>query len=405
MHHMDLGLHRVHSALAALDLARLPFASAQVVGTNGKGSTSTFLAGVLTASGVRTGLFTSPHFLSPRERILVDGRQLPESEWLRAAEAVLRVSQDVSPARRLTYFELVTVMAAWLFREHGCEAAVIEAGLGGAHDATTALAHDLTVYTPIGLDHERVIGPTLADIARDKAGAMREGVPAVSARQEPQALDILAGMAKRVGAPFVMADEVAAEVGQSWPHKPAMPGPHQADNLRLALAAHHLLATRCCLAQDAAAMESAARTAFIPGRLQLVPGTGRQPDILLDGAHNESGLQSLNAALRDLGIRPDAVIFACLADKDFAAMLPLVRSLTGGPVYVPGLDVQGREMDPGELARLIGPQAQPVADMAEALRRIAGPEGPGGTALICGSLYLLAEAFRLHPEWLRPSAR
>ncbi|MFP5223086.1 MAG: bifunctional folylpolyglutamate synthase/dihydrofolate synthase [Acidobacteriota bacterium] len=400
MHHMDLGLHRVHSALAALDLARPPFPCAQIVGTNGKGSTSTFLAEVLSASGVRTGLFTSPHFLSPRERILVDGRQLPETEWLRAAEAVLRVSEDLSPARRLTYFELVTVMAAWLFREHGCKAAVIEAGLGGAHDATTALAHDLTVYTPIGLDHERVIGPTLADIARDKAGAMREGVPAVSARQEPQALDILTGMARRVGAPFFLADDIAGEIGQSWPHKPAMLGPHQAENLRLALAAHHLLAARCGLARDAAALERAARTAFIPGRLQLIAGKDGQPDFLLDGAHNESGLQSLNAALRDLGIRPHAAIFACLADKDFPAMLPLVRSLSDGPVYVPGLDVQGREMDPGELARLIGPKAQPVADMAEALRRVAGLEEPGGTVLICGSLYLLAEAFRLHPEWL-----
>lgn len=397
MHHMDLGLHRVHSALAALDLARLPYPCAQIVGTNGKGSTSTVLAGVLTASGVRTGLFTSPHFLSPRERILIDGRQLPESEWLTAAEAVLRVSQDVSPARRLTYFELVTVMAAWLFREHGCQAAVIEAGLGGAHDATSALAHDLTVYTPIGLDHERVIGPTLADIARDKAGAMREGVPAVSARQEPQALDILTGMARRVGAPFFLADDVAGESGQSWPLKPAMLGQHQADNLRLALAAHHLLATRCGLAQDAAARERAARTAFIPGRLQVIPGVDGQADFLLDGAHNESGLESLNAALRDLGIRPHAMIFACLADKDFAAMLPLVRSLTDGPVFVPGLDVQGREMDPGELARLIGPQARPVTDMAKALSRVAGVNG---TVLICGSLYLLAEAFRLHPEWL-----
>jgi len=402
MHHMDLGLHRVHSALSALGLALLPYASAQVVGTNGKGSTSTFLAEALTASGVRTGLFTSPHFLSPRERILVDGRQLPESDWLRAAEAVLCVSEDVSPARRLTYFELVTVMAAWLFREHGCKAAVIEAGLGGAHDATTALAHDLTVYTPIGLDHERVIGPTLSDIARDKAGAMREGVPAVSARQEPQALDILTGMAKRVGAPFLLADDVAGKIGQSWPHKPAMLGPHQADNLRLALAAHHLLAARCGWAQDAAALERAARTAFIPGRLQLVPGVDGMPDLILDGAHNESGLTSLNAALRDLDIRPSAVIFACLADKDFAAMLPLVRSLTGGPVFVPGLDVQGREMDPAELARLIGPKATPVADMGEALARVAGLEG---TVLICGSLYLLAEAFRLHPEWLRASAR
>ncbi|KAF0232432.1 MAG: dihydrofolate synthase / folylpolyglutamate [Desulfovibrionaceae bacterium] len=402
MHHMDLGLHRVHSALAALDLASLPYPCAQIVGTNGKGSTSTFLAEVLTASGVRTGLFTSPHFLSPRERILVDGRQLPESDWLAAAEAVLRVSEDVSPARRLTYFELVTVMAVWLFRENGCEAAVIEAGLGGAHDATTALAHDLTVYTPIGLDHERVIGPTLTDIARDKAGAMRQGIPAVSARQEPRAMAVLTGMARRVGAPFLLADDLATQFGQSWPHKPVMLGPHQADNLRLALAAHHLLGTGCGLPQDAAAMERAARTAFIPGRLQLVPGVDGQPDFILDGAHNESGLQSLNAALRDLDIRPSAIIFACLADKDFPAMLPLVRSLTDGPVFVPGLDVQGREMDPAELARLIGPQAQPVADMAEALRRVEELEG---TVLICGSLYLLAEAFRLHPQWLRASAR
>lgn len=398
MFHMDLGLGRIQAALDALGLTHPPYRSVQVVGTNGKGSTSTFLAEILSASGLRTGLYTSPHFVTPRERVLVDGEQLPDAAWLEAAEAALGVSQDVSPERRLTYFELITVMAAWMFRQAGCAAAVFEAGLGGAHDATSAIVHDLTVITPIGMDHVKILGPSLADIARDKAMAVRHGVPAVSAPQAPGVLEVVRRVAAEQGASLSLAEDVAAAHGASWPDATGMPGPHQLENLRLALAAHHLLAEAHGLPAAPEALGRAARDAFIPGRLQMVPPSTGWPAFVLDGAHNVPGLECLGAALAELGIRPDALIFACLGDKDVEAMLPLARGLTGGPIYVPGLDAPGRALEPQELAERLGDRAVPVRDMAEALRKV---KGTAGTVLVCGSLYLLAEVYKLRPLWLR----
>ena len=410
MFHMDLGLFRVACVMESLGLSQPPCPSIQVVGTNGKGSTSTFLAQLFTTSGLTTGLYTSPHFLSPRERILVDGAQLPENLWLTAAEAVLSVSEDRLPKYRLTYFELLTVMAAWLFRETSCGAAVFEAGLGGAHDATSAFTHRLTVFTPIGLDHAAILGPTLTDIVRDKARAMRPDVPAVSADQEPQVARILAEMAEDAGTPLFFARDVAAKAlacGSRWPDAPSMPGPYQADNLRLALAAFHLLtagqpgSSRQSvfpgLKEDPRVLSRAACLAFIPGRFQIIPAGDGLPGLILDGAHNEPGLACLARALLSLGIKPRAVIFACLKDKDLPAMLPLVGALTGGPIIVPGLDAPGRASDPAELAASIGGGALPVSNAAAALQKIRGSEGP---VLICGSLYLLAEVYALRPGWL-----
>jgi len=398
MFHMDLGLHRVVSALDVLGLTHSADLSTQVVGTNGKGSTSTFLAQILTASGLKTGLYTSPHFLSPRERILVNGRELSETAWLEAAEEVLRASEDRSPEHRLTYFELLTVMASWLFRNNGCAAAVFEAGLGGANDATTALRHDLTVITPIGLDHLSILGPTLTDIARDKAHAMRPGVPAVTAAQNFEVMAVLKTVAAKTGTSLHFSRDIAAGHGSEWPIQPGMPGPHQAENLVLALAAHQLLAQTHGLPVDAQAQSLAAREAFIPGRLQIVPPSTGWPSFILDGAHNLPGLECLIRALIHLAINPQTVIFACLADKDIDAILPLVRSLTDGAIIVPCIDAPGRSQDPTVLAARIGERALPVRDMAEALRMVKGSDG---AVLVCGSLYLLAEVYKLRPQWLK----
>jgi dihydrofolate synthase/folylpolyglutamate synthase len=445
MFHMDLGLSRVGAAIAALGLDRPPYLGAQVVGTNGKGSTSTFLAEAFTAHGMRAGLYTSPHFLSPRERVLVDARFLPDSLWLAAAEAVLRVSLDRSESLRLTYFELLTVMAAWMFREAGCAACVFEAGLGGWHDATTALPGHVTLITPIGMDHAAVIGPELTDIARDKARAMRPDVPAACAAQEDAAMTVITVEAKRIGAPLFPADELRARFGDRWPDRAGMPGAHQMENLRLALGAYELLAEGHGLPVDPQALAKAAANAFIPGRFQMIAGEGGKPAVILDGAHNRPGLECLARALKELGVAPAAVVFACLADKDLDAMAGLVRGLADGPVIVPGVDAPGRSLEPSVIAAKIGGDVLTVPDAAAALEaaleaaraaagarggdgagmgveagaaaqgahaaRASGAGGPGrsgrtaGPVLVCGSLYLLADVYALYPRWLerRPS--
>ena len=164
---MRPGLDRMRAALDRLALRRPPCCVVQIVGTNGKGSTSTMLAALAQAHGLRVGLHTSPHFLSPRERVRLDGAMLPEERWLELANILMQRGGD-----DLSYFEFVTCLAVMAFAE--ADIAVMETGLGGSYDATTALEADLVVFTPIDLDHQSVLGPFLKDIAADKAGATRE---------------------------------------------------------------------------------------------------------------------------------------------------------------------------------------------------------------------------------------
>jgi Folylpolyglutamate synthase len=153
-----------------------------VVGTNGKGSTATILAELLQAHGLRVGLSVSPHFITPRERILVNGAMLPEETWARLGAQVFAQSEGLG----LTYFEVLTALSLAAFEDAGVDVAIMEAGLGGRFDATNVLSPALTVFTPIGMDHMNILGDTLEKIAADKAGAMRKGGLAVAARRSPR---------------------------------------------------------------------------------------------------------------------------------------------------------------------------------------------------------------------------
>lgn len=429
MFHMDLGLGRMERVLDALSLAAPPFTVAQVVGTNGKGSTSTFLAAIGTAHGLRTGLYTSPHFVTPRERIRIDEDMLSADQWPALANRVMAAGGD-----SLTYFEFLTVLGLLAFREAGVQLAVLEAGLGGAHDATTAVAADVVCVTPIGLDHQSVLGPTIAAIAADKAGALRPGVPAVTAPQPADAMDELRTAADACGATLHEADDLArlpakAELG--------LTGPHQRTNALVAMAAWITLAK----ANDWESHEDAVRRgladAWIPGRLQWVespaaesygadeadgaggadapvaPRTPGMPPLsdmsgmpalparlVIDGAHNAHGLAALREALADQCVRPAVVIFSCLADKDLAAVAEEVRRMSGdAPVLVPTIRNNARAARGEDLAALLGPAARAVPDMVAALAE-ATALAPYGPVLLCGSLYLLGEFFTLRPDCL-----
>jgi len=401
--HMDLGPGRMHAALAALGLESLPHLAVQVVGTNGKGSTATFLAAMLGAHGLPTGLYLSPHFISVRERILMGGKLLPETDWTEAAQAVLRATAPGGEKGRLTYFELLTAMAVRLFTSQGAEAAVYEAGLGGAGDATTALARDLVLFTPIGLDHAAIIGPTLVDIARDKAGAMTPGGLAITGSQPPEVMDVLHREADRIGARLFAATDLARYDGTTRrgllrrPRSLDIPstklrlaGPHQVQNATLALAGFTLCAEIMGLLPDADAISRALAETFIPGRLHLLRLPGMTPQLLLDCAHNLPAITALTKALASLRIKPAALIFTCLGDKDLAAMAPLAAALTAGPIFVPELPGVSRARPAAEVAATLGPKAIPVADPAAALAAVHAIDG---IVLACGSMYLLASLF------------
>lgn len=397
--HMDMGLGRMEGALRALGVNRLPCPVVQVVGTNGKGSTASFLQSLGMAHGFRTGLYTSPHFLSPAERIRMDRRTLPESAWAGLANRALAAVPD------LTYFELLTVMAVLAFQDAEPDLLIFEAGLGGRHDATTALPADLVCFTPIGLDHQAVLGPDLGSIAADKADALRPGMfAAVSAPQAEAARLALQRRAESVNLPLYTADRSA-----DIPPLALLPddavlglaGPHQRVNAQTALLAWTLLARRQGWRTDERAVRRGLAEAFIPGRLQKVPARDGYPPFLLDGAHNPHGMAALATSLSTLPApdnAPAAVIFSCLADKHPEDMAPLVRTLAGNrPLFIPTIGNNERAAPGAELARLISPTAHPLPDLKTALDEVRALSGDGAPVLVCGSLYLLTEFFNLFP--------
>lgn len=409
--HMDLRLDRTRNALHAL-VPKFDMAIVQVLGTNGKGSTSTFLAALARAHGLRTGLFTSPHFVSPRERIRINGQMLTEQVWLDWANKIHPIAPN------LTYFEYITVLACCAFHEAGVQLAVMEAGLGGCHDATTALPVDILCYTPIAMDHESVLGDTLEAIAADKAAAIRMGAPVITGPQDDVALSCLQQAAAQAGNPLIQVHEALPEALPEALHL-RMLGAHQLDNARLALATWQHLAQMFQLPTGPDIVRQALQEAFIPGRLHYIPIKDDMPALLLDGGHNPHGLQALSNALQTLPLHPQAVIFSCLADKDIEGMLVPLRHLAQDiPIFVPPLPDNPRAIDCHELAQRIGPQAIAVDSLSAALTRarqamtgaMTGAVAQTTTPppipclLICGSLYLLAEFFRLHEHCLTQSS-
>ena len=384
---MQLGLSRMHAALGLMGLERLPGVVAHVVGTNGKGSTSGFLEALARAHGLATGLYNSPHLVSVRERIRVGGRMLTEDEWLRAANAVMDRCAGVG----LTYFELLTVMAMHIFAQAKLDLIVLEAGLGGTHDATCAVPADLAVLTPVGLDHEHVLGPDLVDIARDKAGALGR-CAAVTGAQAPQALEIF----RRAGArwPFVELDACRVPEGFRFPARdmlltPAsLPGhpPYQLANAALAaLAWSHLAWARDWQFDASLCTQVLGRTRF-SGRFC------RHGRILVDGAHNPMGLDALCEALEGSGERFDLLVFQAMRDKTLEpAILRRLQALAD-KVVIPALSLE-RAFEARELAARFGPGASTAQDLKTAL---AGE----GTVLLCGSLYLVGAYYELYPEQL-----
>jgi len=407
---MKPGLERMRDMLGRLGLVRPPYTVVQIVGTNGKGSTATMLERLAREHGLRTGLHTSPHFVSVRERVRVNGAMLPIDVWTALANTLMRQGGEA-----LSYFEFVTCLAVLAFAEARVKVAIMETGLGGSFDATTALEADLLVFTPFDLDHQAVLGATLREIAYDKAGAIRPGKPAISAPQRPEAWAELERRAREQG---TQVREISLE-GSGF--ELSLRGEHQQGNARLALAAWRTLNI---LTSNSEVEARALTSAWLPGRMQQLPAipAGQNefspcalgwPPLLLDGAHNSHSLAALGLSLAREGVAPLAVVFACLGDKDLETMLPHLRALATGLIVVPPID-NPRAIPPVELAAKLGSNAVPADSLTGALeiaaRHMAArmPEvfDPAcirvrqHPLLLCGSLYLLGEFYALRPDAL-----
>jgi dihydrofolate synthase/folylpolyglutamate synthase len=381
---MRFGLDRMRRMMTALGSPERRFESIQVLGTNGKSSTTRMTAAILERHGLRTGAYLSPHLLSYRERVLVDGRELDADAFAEsvahASAAAERVNRTLAEDDHVTQFELLTAAALWQMAEQDVEVAVIEAGLGGRYDATSVIEPRVSVLTNVGLEHTRWLGPTIADIAEEKLAAVPAGGILVLGDELAREA---AAVAERV------ATEKDARVVRPRPLEPDIEplaeGAFQRSNFALARAAAEAYLQDMGVAPSARAIAEAAGATAVPGRLHRI---AVDPPTILDGAHNPHAVQALVDALsklRDAG--PLALVLGVLEDKDAAAMLATLLPITAHAWFT--APPSSRALSPATLQSL----ARQLGFTASAAE---------GSVLATGSVYLvgdlLASRARAEPE-------
>ena len=383
---MRFGLDRMHRLMTALGSPQRRFESIHVVGTNGKSSTARMIAAILERHGVRTGAFLSPHLVAFAERIRIGDRDLPGPAFgaavQRAAHAAELVDRTLAPDDRVTQFELLTAAAYDELAAQGVEVAVVEAGLGGRYDATNVIPSRVQVLTNVGLEHTRWLGPTVADIAREKLAVVRPGATlVVGAELHPDADAEAVATARRCGARLVRAD---GDPGVAV----AARGDFQRRNFALAQASAEAFLGEL----DGAATARAAAEVLVPGRLEVVDS---DPLTLIDGAHNASGLEALAASLPEVTEgRPLTAVVSILDDKDAGAMLSALLPACSGAVFT--RTSNPRALSPATLRSLADqlghPGGEVEPDPRRALERARSrAAAEGGAVLATGSIYLVGD--------------
>ena len=393
---VKLGLNNVRELLLRLDSPQCSFSCVHVAGTNGKGSVSAFLAEILRQSGLRVGLYTSPHLHSFTERIRVNGEPLAATLLPGLAQQVRQAGSGI-PA---TFFEATTAMALLAFQEAGVEIAVLETGMGGRLDATNAVDPVLSLITPVSMDHQEHLGATLAEIATEKAGIIKPAVPVIVGRQATAAEDVITATAARLNAPLWLAGRDyrwGGDHGAMWFEAPqtelgglscALPGGHQLDNYAQALAAATYLRQKGWQLGDAALRAAGENTRW-PGRLEWC---GSPPVILLDGAHNAAGAAVLARYLAEEVRRPVRLVTGLSGQRRPEEVLaPLAGSLRG--LYatpVPGGVVSVPVEQLLAWARHAQVPARAFSTEADALLAAMGEREEEEIVVVAGSLYLVA---------------
>lgn len=355
-----------------------------VAGTNGKGSTCAFLENIYRASGRRTGLFTSPHLVRFGERIQVDRSLIPEPEIIRLVALAQEWCRDFPTGSHPTFFEVVTVVALRYFAEQRCEIVIWETGMGGRLDATNIVTPVASVITSIALDHQQWLGETIEEIAREKAGIIKPGVPVITAAQSGAGLEVLVAVAERERAPLTIVTR-----NDTISLQPSLRGEHQKLNAATALATVRVLSKALPVSPEHIARGLS--TAEWAGRLQVVERPNGQI-ILMDGAHNLAGIQALRAELDAsfTGIAP-TIVFGVLHDKKWREMLSLITRNAAALLLTPLKSTRSlRREDVIPFCRKLDP-ALPVRicdSVASALR--AAADAP--LLIVTGSLYLVGEA-------------
>jgi dihydrofolate synthase/folylpolyglutamate synthase len=327
-------LNNIRTVLERLNHPERKFASVHIAGTNGKGSVAAMTASILRAAGYRTGLYTSPHLERMNERIAVNAAAVSDEEFAATFNAVSETVEALLAEGKLphhpSYFECLTAMALWHFARAGAGVAVLEVGLGGRLDATNAVTPEVAVITSIDFDHERYLGHSIEQIAGEKAGILKPGVPVLSAARHPVARDIVAWRAAEVGAPLVDV-ETEYQAEETTPHDlgrysfvakgpenfslrvlPSLRGSFQAQNALVAVATARELGRRNWRISEQAIADGIGAADW-PGRMELAL---RNPLVFLDGAHNPAGAREVAKFWRDhLAGRRIHLVYGTLRDK------------------------------------------------------------------------------------------
>ncbi len=369
-----LGLDRVEAAAALLGNPQKNLYCVQVAGTNGKGTVAKTVAHAAVTTGLKVGLFTSPHLHRFTERFEINDKEVRRKVLHPHLERVLGLL-DKSAAPRLTFFEVATLATFCLFEAEGVDLAVLEVGLGGRLDATTIAPARVTAITSIGMDHMDYLGETIEEIAKEKACIARPDIPMVVAALEKPAGATVDSVTKRVGAPL----EVLGKDFQIDPNiAPPLPGEHQVANTAVAMRLfEHLEAQFAGCTRDVFARSL--ETASWPGRFEIIPG---EPRFILDGAHNLEATEALVQTLRDQSIRPDTIIFGALKGKPYDKMLDLLRPLAKEIILAP--PPISRAADPASFAL----PTDTVASGATEALEWAKANGHN-TVLVTGSLFIV----------------
>lgn len=373
---IKLGLRNTQLLLEALDNPERAFTAVQIAGTNGKGSTAAMLDSICRAAGIKTGLYTSPHLVSITERIRISGSDIPREDFARHATTVRAVAEVLLERREIealpTFFEHVTAIALVAFREAGVEVAILETGLGGRLDSTTAAGAAIVGITQIAMDHEEYLGSTLTSIASEKAAVIRPGVTAVIGKQEPEALEVLLKRCEEVG--IQPSLEPGSDFSRNF--RLSLRGAHQIQNASVAIR----MAEALRISRDA--IIHGLETTQHPGRLESIG------PFLLDGAHNPAGAQALRDYLDELN-HPLTIIFGAMRDKKLdriaEILFPIADLLILTPIDNP------RSASVETLARLARRTVIETASSAEALRTAIAQTPKDGLICVTGSLYLIGE--------------
>ena len=371
------GVEVTKRMLATLGNPQDGLAFIHVAGTNGKGSTCAFLTNILAKAGLKCGCFTSPHLIHFEERITVDQLMIPKEVVTRLGNELLSIDFGVTP----TMFDYCLVMAVLYFKECGCDVAVMETGLGGRLDSTNALGNPMVaVITRIGYDHMAILGNTLTKIASEKAGILKENVPAIFAPQDEEALAVLR---KHPGT--LVSSEDMEKVAFM---KPGLMGEYQLENGAAAMLAAQKFLSQIGFDEERAdaAIEAGIHTAIWKGRMEIL---SREPYLMVDGAHNSNGIHALKTSLMKL--YPDEkfhFVMGVMADKDYEKMIEEILPLAIDFVTVtPELSSALQAESLAEKIRSQGIPARSIASVADVLTlpRV------GEKTIALGSLYFIGE--------------